>query len=241
MPSRNFPTASFESRYRTAGAALLGVTRFLPLRCLVWYKCSEYPRRTPAEPHMPDQPPSPESPNSTVPAQPIAGSFPNLRVLTTDHADLVRAALIVVFVLLGLQLLWSARTLALTAFLGMLFGLGAVPAVDALERRGIRRGVGSPVIIFGVVALIVGLAAWSAPTLVTQSQDLRTRFPEAIQKAELWLANSQPRLLDLLTGTTESPARSPTAVPTADSGAGPIAEAQEHRGRIVTALYGQAD
>lgn len=147
--------------------------------------------------------------------------------LTAEHADLVRAALIIVFVLLGLQLLWAARILALTAFLGVLFGLGASPAVDALERRGFRRGIASPLIIFGVMGLILALGAWSAPTLVTQSQELRTRFPEAIEKVEIWLATKQPRLLDAITGVPTPrksvPATAPAAAPTAAPAAIPTA------------------
>ncbi|MDQ8153101.1 MAG: AI-2E family transporter [Gemmatimonadota bacterium] len=180
-----------------------------------------------------------------------------MRIISADHADLVRAALVVVFVLLGLQLLWAARILALTAFLGVLFGLGASPAVDALERRGIRRGVGSPLIIFGALGLIIALTAWSAPALVSQSQELRTRFPEAIQKAEVWLASNQPRLLDLITGTTTAPedvtppAGLPSAVPTAAPTAEPTAAepttsaplgttTNPSEGRLADAIVGQA-
>ena len=191
---------------------------------------------------MPD-----ETPRSAAPATPDippAGAVPGRRVLlTADHTDLVRAALVVVFVLLGLQFLWATRILALTAFLGVLFGLGATPAVDALERRHIRRGVGSPLVIFGVVALIIGLAVWSAPTLVTQSQELRTRFPEAIVKAEAWLETHQPRLLDMITGTaaptgTDAPAGA--AVPALAPDSVARAGVPSHC-RLVGALYDQAD
>ena len=162
----------------------------------------------------PESPAPQDSPSRT-------GALGGIPSLTAEHADLVRAALIIVFVLLGLQLLWAARILALTAFLGVLFGLGASPAVDALERRGFRRGVASPLIIFGVLGLILALGAWSAPTLVTQSQELRTRFPEALEKVEVWLTAKQPRLLDAIAGTATpkksapvaAPAAAPTAVP----------------------------
>jgi len=167
--------------------------------------------------------------------------------LTAEHADLVRAALIIVFVLLGLQLLWEARILALTAFLGILFGLGAVPAVDALERRGFRRGIASPLVIFGVTALILGLGAWSAPTLVTQSQELRTRFPEAIEKAEVWLATKQPRLLDAIAGaptavktvSAEAPVDSAAAAALPATPTPQVAATRAH-GRLVEAFYRQA-
>jgi predicted PurR-regulated permease PerM len=163
----------------------------------------------------------PESP-SPLDAPSRTGTSLGISGLTAEHADLVRAALIIVFVLLGLQLLWAARILALTAFLGVLFGLGASPAVDALERRGFRRGVASPLIIFGVLGLILALGAWTAPTLVTQSEELRTRFPEAIEKVEVWLTAKQPRLLDAIAGSATPKKSVPAAAPTAAPIAAPI-------------------
>lgn len=149
-----------------------------------------------------------------------------------SRSDLVKAALAVVFALVGLQLLWEARLLVLTAFLGVLFGLGAAPGVDALERRGLRRGFGAPFVVFGVLALLIAFVAWTAPTLVEQSQELKTRFPEALQKGEAWLATHQPRLLDLISGGASGT--------TAGAAVSPDSTAATH-GRIADALVGQAD
>ena len=113
--------------------------------------------------------------------------------------DLVRAALIVVATLVGLQLLWSARFLVLTAFLGVLFGLSASAAVDwILKYVRIKRAVVAAVVVFGVVALLMLFAVWAGPALVEQSQELRTKLPEAVTKLEHWLAATQPGLLNLL-------------------------------------------
>ncbi|MBI2408694.1 MAG: AI-2E family transporter [Gemmatimonadetes bacterium] len=177
--------------------------------------------------------------DAPVPTPPVPPARRATR-LTAEHADLVRAALIIVFVLLALQLLWSARILALTAFLGVLFGLGAVPAVDALERRGFRRGIASPLIIFGVFALVIALAGWSAPTLLTQSQEIRARFPAAIEKVEHWMAASQPRLLDAIAGEAQpqrDSAVAPSAAPTDTASVGATMPTQ---GRLVDAFYRQA-
>jgi predicted PurR-regulated permease PerM len=173
------------------------------------------------------------------PTPPVPSTRRSTR-LTAEHADLVRAALIIVFVLLALQLLWSARILALTAFLGVLFGLGAVPAVDALERRGFRRGIASPLVVFGVFALVIAMAGWSAPTLLTQSQEIRSRFPAAIEKVEHWMAASQPRLLDAIAGEAQpqrDSAVAPSATPTDTASVGATAPTQ---GRLVEAFYRQA-
>jgi predicted PurR-regulated permease PerM len=165
---------------------------------------------------------------------------PSASLPATDHGYLVRAALIVVVMLVGLQLLWAARFLALTAFIGVLFGLGATPGVNALERRGLRRGIGSPIIIFGLLALLIGLGAWLAPSLASQSQELRTRFPQAIEKAELWLGDHQPRLLDALTGADTMSTPSGAAKPSAKETVGPSTAEPPSQGRLVDALYGQA-
>jgi len=113
--------------------------------------------------------------------------------------DLVRAALIVVATLVGLQLLWSARFLVLTAFLGVLFGLSASRATDfILTRVKIKREIVAALVVFGVVAILVLFGVWSGPALVEQSAELRTKLPEAITKLEAWLAVTQPQLLNLL-------------------------------------------
>jgi predicted PurR-regulated permease PerM len=170
--------------------------------------------------------------------------IPPKRLLTAEHADLVRAALIVLAVLIALQALWAARILALTAFIGILFGLGATPAVDTLQRWGIRRAVGSPLIILGTAVALLGLGAWIGPTLVEQSTELRTRFPEAIAKAEVWLYEHQPRLLDALAGESPPPpVVAPVAAPSAKGTKAPPPAppaAPPPQGRIVRALYDQA-
>lgn len=118
---------------------------------------------------------------------------------TLASGDLVRAALVVVATLVGLQLLWSARFLVLTAFLGVLFGLSASRAVDVIIGRiRIKRTIAAAGVVFGVVSLLGAFALWSGPTLVEQSHELRVKLPEAVQNFEAWLAATQPQVLNLL-------------------------------------------
>lgn len=113
--------------------------------------------------------------------------------------DLVRAALIVVATLVGLQLLWAARFLVLTAFLGILFGLSAARATDWIcSKVKVRRSIAAAGVVGGVVISLLLFGLWSGPTLVEQSQELRTRLPESIGKLETWLAASQPQILDMI-------------------------------------------
>ncbi len=115
------------------------------------------------------------------------------------QAGLVRAALLVVLTLVGLQLLWSARFLVLTSFLGILCGLAAGGAVDRICRRvRIKRTIAASLVVFGTLAVLVLIAAWTGPTLVDQSQELRTKLPEAVLKLEGWIAARQPGILDMI-------------------------------------------
>ncbi len=132
---------------------------------------------------------------------------------TARQSELIRAALIVVATLVGLQLLWSARLLVLIVFLGILFGLAADRAVELIQRRvPIKRSLAAPVVVFGTVILLVLVGAWAGPTLATQSQDLRVKIPAAVSKLELWLAANQPRLLDAVAPPDSLAASLPTVV-----------------------------
>ncbi len=136
---------------------------------------------------------------------------PSIRPVS--QSDMVRAALVVVATLVGLQLLWSARFLVLTAFLGVLFGLAAGGAVDWIQTKvRIKRSLAAAGVVFGTVGLLVLIAAWTGPTLAEQSRELRTKLPEAVTKLERWLAEKQPALLDAL-APTDSAAVAPGAGP----------------------------
>ncbi len=116
-----------------------------------------------------------------------------------DSKDLVRAALIVVATLVGLQLLWAARFLVLTAFLGVLFGLSAARAVDwIVQRVKIKRSIAAAGVVGGVLVFLALIGIWTGPELVEQSQELRTKLPEAVVKVEAWLVEKQPQMLDLI-------------------------------------------
>ncbi len=124
---------------------------------------------------------------------------PSAPIRAVSQSDLVRAALVVVATLVGLQLLWSARFLVLTTFLGILLGLAAASAVDWIQTKvKISRSVAAPLVVFGVVLFLVMIAFWTGPTLAEQSQELRTKLPEAVTKLEGWLAQKQPALLNMI-------------------------------------------
>jgi predicted PurR-regulated permease PerM len=129
--------------------------------------------------------------------------------------DILRAAALVMGLYLALRLLWAAYPLLFISFLGLLFGLAVARGADFLERFRIPRGIGSALIVFGFVGLLVGIGMWIAPTLREQTGLLRTALPEAIGRAEDWL--DRHALLGQLLREPPAPA-TPAANP---SGASP--------------------
>jgi predicted PurR-regulated permease PerM len=142
----------------------------------------------------------------------------------------MRAAAVVIGLYIALRLVWFAHLLVLTAFLGVLFGLAVTAGVDRLHRWRVPRGIGAPLLTFGTIALVVGFFAWSAPTLRTQSRELRTKLPEAIDKIDTWLETHRGGVLGVfLSDTTAAPAAAapqsaspPSALPPAAGDTGPV-------------------
>jgi predicted PurR-regulated permease PerM len=114
--------------------------------------------------------------------------------------DVARAAALVIAMYLGVQLLWFASPLFLTAFLGVLFGLAVEAGVDKLERFKIRRGIGAAIIVVTFFAFLFGIGAWLTPTIREQSGELRAKIPEAVDRIEQWLNKRQHGMFGLVFG-----------------------------------------
>jgi predicted PurR-regulated permease PerM len=113
-------------------------------------------------------------------------------------ADLARAAVVVLAVWFGLQLLWSVSSLVFLVFLATLFGLAVGRGADYLERFKIRRGVGAALIMFGGLGAIGGVLTWTAPTLIEQGRELQRQVPDALHKMQVWLDSKRGGLVGTL-------------------------------------------
>ncbi len=117
---------------------------------------------------------------------------------------LYRSALAIIATLIAFQLLWSARILVMTGFLGVLFGLSAARATDwVMARVKINRNIAAAGVVLGTVVLLLAILAWTGPTLFEQSQELRTKLPDAFEKLEGWLAMRHPGILDAIAPPTD--------------------------------------
>ena len=152
---------------------------------------SEQPAPAPAETRSPGAPP------------PVHNDRRH-RSVGWQSKDVLRAAGLIVALYLALRLLWVAHELFFVVFLGALFGLAVASAVDRLERFKIPRGVGAGMVVIGFLAVLGGFGAWMAPTLKSQSHELRAKLPEAVDKVELWVNRHQNGLVGLILGKGDS-------------------------------------
>src|SRR5690348_1294634 len=165
-----------------------------------------------------EPPPSPRAAHAATTPTPT-GAVParerRKRQVGWRTIDVMRAAAAVIGMYLLIRLVWVAQTVFLTAFLGILFGLAVSAGVDWLRPR-VRapRGLIAAVIVLGSAGAIVTFFVVSGPVLATQSRELQTKLPEAIDKIDAWVQKRQGGFLGtLLSGRAGSSTAAPTAQP----------------------------
>ena len=166
-----------------------------------------------------DEPPL--SPRAQDTAEHPTGTMPAHRERRTRQvgwrtADIMRGAAAVIGMYLAIRLIWVAQTVFLTAFLGVLFGLAVSAGVDWLRARiRLPRGVLAALIVLGSAGAIVGFFVVSGPVLATQSAELRTKLPEAIDKIDQWIQARQSGFLgSVVRGrSSTAPAATPQTAP----------------------------
>ncbi len=167
---------------------------------------------------MSETPPSTnaaEKAANQTPATPVRAAERRRRQIGWRTSDVLRAAAAVAAMYLVLRLIWIAQTVFLTAFLGVLFGLAVSAGVDWVRPR-VRapRGLIAALIVLGSAGAIVGFFVVSGPVLATQSHELQTKLPEAIDKIDQW-AQSKGFLGSLIrgrSGSSTAPAPAPQPV-----------------------------
>ena len=149
------------------------------------------------------------------PSEPVPAKDRRHRQAGWRTADVMRAALAVIGMYLAIRLIWVAQTVFLTAFLGILFGLAVSAGVDWLRARiKLPRGILAAVIVFGAAGAIVSFFVVSGPVLATQSRELRTKLPEAIDKIDAWVQSRQSGFLgSIMRGGSGASSTAPAVQP----------------------------
>ena len=161
--------------------------------------------------------PDPKEPTPPAPGQPVLVMRERrARAVGWHSKDIVRASALVIGMYLLIKLLWFAHALVIATFLGVLFGLAVEAGVDRLERFRIPRGIGAAMIVLGFFGLLVGFGAAMAPTVREQSQELRVKIPEAVDKLQDWVDRRRNGLLGMFIGRPSqapAPAAGATTAP----------------------------
>jgi predicted PurR-regulated permease PerM len=128
--------------------------------------------------------------------------------------DAVRIAAAVVGLAIVALLFWETRNLVLTVFLGVLFALAVSAGADRLQRYRIPRGISAPLLVLGVIGILAGFGTWIGPTVRTQTRELKTKLPEALQKLEVWVHSRGGGIIATVIGLDDdAAATSATAAP----------------------------
>ena len=157
--------------------------------------------------------PAPSAPTSPAEAEVAKPSLHGSGRRGWSGSDIFRTVLIGLGVWIGFQLLWQVYPLVFLVFLGTLFGLAVASGVDVLERFHIRRGIASALIVFSVVAAIIGMLAWTGPTLVDQSKQLQTQVPAAVEKLQHWIDNRRSGVIATVIKSAAAPAPGAAVAP----------------------------
>jgi predicted PurR-regulated permease PerM len=92
----------------------------------------------------------------------------------------------------------------LVAVIGAAIAIAADPAIHWLDRRGLKRGYGAPLLVLGGAALVAGFFALSAASLVADAQLLEQRAIDFYQGVLATLPTSTQRAVGSLAPTPES-------------------------------------
>jgi predicted PurR-regulated permease PerM len=100
------------------------------------------------------------------------------RVVTFRPRTVLTVAAILLGIAIALWVVWISRRVVVWMLVSLLLALALNPAVDALQRRGIRRRGGAVSIVYLVaVSIIAAIGALIVPTIVQQVNDLVNAAP----------------------------------------------------------------
>jgi predicted PurR-regulated permease PerM len=100
------------------------------------------------------------------------------RVVTFRPRTLLTAVALLLGIAAALWVVWIARRVVLWALVSLFLALALNPAVEALQRRGIRRrGAAAAVVYLVAVLVIAGIGALIVPTVIQQVNDLVDAAP----------------------------------------------------------------
>lgn len=116
---------------------------------------------------------------SSQPIYPRSDGWTNAAIIRTVALLALCGAVIVTLI--------QASDIVMTIFLGVLFGITVAGGATWLERWRIPRGISATVIVLTTLLALFGIGSYVGPTMVEQTATIRTKLPQSLKSAELWL------------------------------------------------------
>ena len=104
---------------------------------------------------------------------------------------------------LGTGMLRNLRGFLIIVLISLFLGFAIEPAVNKLERWGVRRGLGVWIMYLVILVGIVGFSAAIGTTLATQINSFIDEAPRYVEDAESWLRDNVDEDIDLSRVTEE--------------------------------------
>jgi predicted PurR-regulated permease PerM len=140
----------------------------------------------------PDETPTSEAKTSTAPM------FSGLKVVPRWVVKAIALFWLgAVIVYLGTGMVRSLRSLLIVALISLFISFAIEPAVNRLERLGMRRGLGVWVVYVVSFLALAGFSAAIGNALATQIDEFINDAPALIEDAEVWLQENIDEGIDL--------------------------------------------
>ena len=95
-----------------------------------------------------------------------------------------------VVVYLGTGAVRALRSLLIVVLVSLFISFAIEPAVNRMERWGIRRGLGTWIMFLGILAVLGGFSAAIGTALADQITDFINEAPEYIDEVEQWMQDN---------------------------------------------------
>lgn len=113
------------------------------------------------------------------------------------NAAIVRLLGGVVSLLLVGWLVRKLSSLLIILFISIFLSFAMEPAVNALERKGVRRGLGTGAVFLGIILAITGFGVAMGQVIAEQITELVDEAPDRIESLEGWLQDNVDEEIDL--------------------------------------------
>jgi len=100
-----------------------------------------------------------------------------------------RGMLTLIGLVIAVWALFKLWPVILLVLISVVLMIGLLPYVEALVRMGLPRTAAVLLLVFGIIAIIIGLVSLMVPPLVTEAEAVRDNLPDSAREVEVFLGH----------------------------------------------------